>query len=173
MNNPQGPNKTVPQNHPCPQAVVPTVMSTFSLGPGQSTSVLAFADAATVKLNNKPIILWSSRLMEKLTAWLFLGKHEGPMQSFQLVQPGHHPLADTMMRNLLTHYGEVTLSNYIDHGNTYVTTQTRNAKTMTCSTISWWILWKPSSEPRYYFMLTVTLLTMLLWPLPYSSKSSF
>ena len=32
------------------------------------------------------------------------------------------------MRNLLTHYGQVTLSNCIDHGNTYVTTQTRNAQ---------------------------------------------
>ena len=33
-----------------------------------------------------------------------------------------------MMRNLLTPYGQVTLSNYIDYGNTYVTTQTRNAQ---------------------------------------------
>ena len=58
-----GPNKTVPhdpptpqaatQVHQGPQAVVPTVMSTFSLGPGQSTSVLDFSDAAAVKLYNK------------------------------------------------------------------------------------------------------------------------
>ena len=92
MSNPHGPNKTVPQNHPCPQAVIPTVMSTFSLGPGQSTSVLAFADAATVKLNNKPIILLELKFDgEAYNLAVFLASMKDQLQPFQLVQPGHHP----------------------------------------------------------------------------------
>ena len=38
------------------------------------------------------------------------------------------PLADSTTRNLLTHYGQVTLSNCIDHGNTYVNIQMSNAQ---------------------------------------------
>ena len=44
MNDPQGPNETVPQDQPGSHAVIPPVISTFFLGPGWSTSVLDFAD---------------------------------------------------------------------------------------------------------------------------------
>ena len=68
-NEAQGPNETVPQDQPTPQAatqvqqvyqgpqvIVPTVIpSTFPLGPGQSTSVLDVSDASAVKLYNKAI----------------------------------------------------------------------------------------------------------------------
>ena len=60
------------QVHQGPQALVPPVMSTFSLGPGLSTSVLDFDDADAVKLYNK-------------------AKHERSMQQFQLVTHDYHP----------------------------------------------------------------------------------
>ena len=37
-------------------------------------------------------------------------------------------LADTTTRNLLTHYGQVTLSNCTDHDSSFVSTQTRDAQ---------------------------------------------
>ena len=95
MNEAQGPNETVPQDPPMPQvatqvhqgpqAVVSTVMSsTFSLGPGWSTSVLDFSDASAVKLYNKaisPLELKFDGEADNLAVFL----------AFQLVQPDYHP----------------------------------------------------------------------------------
>ena len=73
-------------------------------------------------------------------------------------------LAETTTRNLLTHYGQVTVSNCTDHGLTYVSTQTRNAQ---------------HNDMLYYFLVdsleskSRAKPTMLWLPLLYSSKSSY
>ena len=129
VNNPQGPNKTVQQDQPGPQEVVPPVMSTFSLGPGQSSCVLDFAAASAVKLYNKaitPLDLMFDGEADNLA--VFLASMKDQCNHFDWSNLVTTPLAETMTRNLLTHYGQVTLSNSTDHGNTYVTTQTRNAQ---------------------------------------------
>ena len=116
------------QVHQGPQAVVPLVMSTFSLGPGWSTSVFDFAYAA-VKLYNKaitPLELKFDREADNLA--VFLASVKDQCNCFNWSHLVTIPLADSTTRNLLTHYGQFTLSNCIDHGNTYITTQTRNAQ---------------------------------------------
>ena len=142
-NEAQEPNKTVPQDpqmpqavtqvhqvHQGPQAMVPTVMSTtFSLGPGWSTTVLDFSDAAAVKLYNKvisPLVLKFDGEADNLA--VFLASVKDHCNCFNWSNLITIPLADTTTRNLLTHYGQVTLSNCTDHGSSYVSTQTRDAQ---------------------------------------------
>ena len=164
----------VHQVHQGPQAVVTTVMSTtFSLGPGWSTTVLDFSDAAVVKLYNKaisPLELKFDGEADNLA--VFLASVKDHCNYFNWSNLITIPLADTTTRYLLTHYGQVTLSNSTDHGSSYVSTQTRDAQ-MTCSTISWLTLWNPSSAPRFFYMLKVTPSTMLWLPLLFSSRSSY
>ena len=126
--------------HQGPQVVVPTVMSTtFSLGPGRSTSVLDFSDAVAVKLYNKaisPLDLKFDGEADNLA--VFLTSVKDHCNCFNWSNLITIPLADTTTRNLLTHYGQVTLSNCTDHGLSYVSTQTRNA---------------PNNDMLYYFLV--------------------
>ena len=120
----------VHQVHQGPQVVVPTLMSTtFSLGPGWSTTVLNFSDAAVVKLYNKaisPLELKFDGEADNLA--VFLASVKDHCNHFNWSNLITIPLADTTTRNLLTHYGQVTLSNCTDHGSSYVSTQTRDAQ---------------------------------------------
>ena len=118
------------QVHQGLQVVVPTVMSTmFSLGPGQSTSVLEFSYAAAVKLYNKaisPLELKFDGEADNLA--VFLARVKDCCNCFIWSNLITIPLADTTTRTMFTHYGQVTLSNCTDHGLSYVSTQTRNAQ---------------------------------------------
>ena len=143
MNKAQGPNETVPQDPPMPeaatqahqvhqdpQAVVPTAMSTtFSPGPGWSTTVLDFSDATAVKLYNKaisPLELKFAGEADNLA--VFLASVKDCCNHFNWSNLTTIPLADTTTRNLFKQYGQVTLSNCTDDGASYVSTQTRDAQ---------------------------------------------
>ena len=73
MNDPQGPNKTVPQDQPGPQVPVPPIMSTF---PSDQDGQLLSWISLMLPLSNcsRPSPIRSSSLMEKLTTWLFSWK---------------------------------------------------------------------------------------------------
>ena len=102
--------------------------TTFSLGPGSSTTVLDFSDAAAVNLYNKaisPLELKFDGEADNLADYLASVKdHCNHFNWSNLITI---PLADTTTRNLLTHYGHVILSNCTDHGSSYVSTQTSDA----------------------------------------------
>ena len=110
--------------------MVPTVMSTaFSLGQdGQLILSWIFLMLQQFSCATKPSHHWSSSLMGKLIAWLFSGECKGLLQPFHWSNLITISLADTTTRNLLTHSGQVNLSNCTDHGLSYVSTQTRDAQ---------------------------------------------
>ena len=116
--------------HQGPQVVVPIVIpTTFSLGPGWSTSVLDFSYASAVKLYNKaisPLELKFDGEADNLA--VFLASVKDHCNHFNWSNLISIRLAETTTRNLLTHYGQATVSNCTDHGLTYVSTQTRNAQ---------------------------------------------
>ena len=148
--------------------------SPFSLGPGLSTSVLDFTDSSAVKLYNKAISPLDLKFDEEAhNLAVFLASVKDHYNFFNWSNLISIPFADTATRNLLTHYGQVILSNRTDHGLSYVSTQKRNVPSMTCCTISWLTLWNPSSGPRFFYMLRVNLQTVFWLPLLFSSRSSY
>ena len=128
MSEAQGPNETVPQDPPMPQAatqvhqvhqgpqaVVPLVMSTtFSLGPGWSTSLLDFSDAAAVKLYNKatsPLELKFDGEVDNLA--VFLASVKDCCNHFNWSNLITIPLADTKTRNLLLSATALTMASHM------------------------------------------------------------
>ena len=188
MNKAQGPNKTVPEDTPTPQVatqfhqvhqdpqlVASTVMSTtFSLGPGQSTTVLDFSDAAAVKLYNKAILPLELKFdWEVDTLAVFLASVKDHCNHFNWSNLITIPIADSTTRNLLTHYGQVTLSNCTEHGSSSVSTQTGDAQSNDMLYYSWLTLWNPRSEPCFFYMMKGTPPSMLWLSLLFSSRSSY
>ena len=160
------------QVHQGPQVVVPTVMaSTFSLGPGCSTSVLDFSDASAVKLYNKAISPLELKFVgEADNLAVFLESVKGHCNHFNWSNLITIPLADTTTRNLLTHYGQVTLSNCTDHGISYVSTQTRDAQN---NDMLFYFL-VDSLESKFRSKVLLYAESYSTWlPLFYSSKSSY
>ena len=102
-----------------PPPVVPAapLPPAFALGPGRSHAVLNFDDPSTgataTKLYNKAIFLASVRDRARRFNW----------QRLITV-----PIDDGTTRNLLTHYGQVSLDNTRAHATSYVNTPTRNAQ---------------------------------------------
>ena len=186
MNEAQGPNKTVPQDPPSPQAatqvhqvhqgpqaVVRKVMSTtFSLGPGWSTTVLDFSDAVAVKLYNKvilPLELKFDGEADNLAVFLTSVKdHCNHFNGSNLITI---PLADTTTKICSPTMRKLLSATALTMGSLMSPPRQEMHKTMTCSTISWLTLWNPSSGPRFFYMLKVTPPTMLWLPLLFSSRS--
>ena len=144
--------------------------TTFSLGLGWSTTVLDFSDAATVKLYNKAISPLELKLdgeADNLAVFLASDNHFNWSNQITI------PLADTKTRNLLTHYGQVTLSNCTDHGSSYVSTQTRDAQNNDILFDFLVDSLESNFRAKVFYMLIVTPPTMLWLHLLFSSRSSY
>ena len=121
----QPPPPPAPQAHPDPPA--------FALGPGRSYAVLDYNDpnmgATATKLYNKAI----SPLEEKFhgeadNLAVFLASTRDRARCFYWQRLITVPIDDGTPRNILTHYGQVSLENTRKHASTYVNTPTRDAQ---------------------------------------------
>ena len=147
MNNPQGPNKTVPQDHPGPQAVRPQLCQPFPLD--QDGQLLSWIWLLLLPSNctTRPSPLWILSLTEKLTTWLFSWQacrtdatiSIGPTWSPSILLISQQETYSPTMGKLLS-------ATVLTAGTLMSPPRQEMLKTMTCSTISWWILWNPSSE---------------------------
>ena len=116
-----------------PAAPVPPAPPVFALGPGRSHAVLDYDDpntgATATKLYNKAI----SPLEEKFDGEadnlaVFLASVRDRARRFNWQRLITVPIDDGTTRNILTHYGQVSLENTRAHATTYVNTPTRDAQ---------------------------------------------
>ena len=116
-----------------PAAPVPPAPPVFALGPGRSHAVLDYDDpntgATATKLYNKAI----SPLEEKFDGdannlAVFLASVRDRARRFNWHRLITVPIDDGTTRNILTHYGQVSLDNTRAHATTYVNTPTRDAQ---------------------------------------------
>ena len=116
-----------------PAAPVPPAPPVFALGPGRSHAVLDYDDpntgATATKLYNKAI----SPLEEKFDGEadnlaVFLASVRDRARRFNWHRLITVPIDDGTTRNILTHYGQVSLENTRAHATTYVNTPTRDAQ---------------------------------------------
>ena len=116
-----------------PAAPVPPAPPVFALGPGRSHAVLDYDDpntgATATKLYNKAI----SPLEEKFDGdadnlAVFLASVRDRARRFNWHRLITVPIDDGTTRNILTHYGQVSLENTKAHATTYVNTPTRDAQ---------------------------------------------
>ena len=105
----------------------------FALCPGQTHNVLQFDDpvhgATAMKLYNKAI----SPMDDKFNGYannlaVFLATMRDCTLCFNWQHIITIPLANGTIRNLLTHYGQVSIDNVCTHAVTFIGTQTRNAE---------------------------------------------
>ena len=112
---------------PAPSAPlpVPPAPPAFALGPGHSHAVLNFDDPNTgttaTKLYNKAITPLEAKAV-------FLASVRDRARHFNWHRLITVPIDDGTMRNLLTHYRQVSLDNTRAHAVTYVNTPTRDAQ---------------------------------------------
>ena len=132
---PQAPQAQPP---PPPAPLAPPAPPAFSLGPGRSHAVLDYDNpimgAMATKLYNKVI----SPLEEKFDGEadnfaVFLASVHDRARRFNWQRLITVPIDDGTTRNILTHYGQVSLGNTRTHAATYVSTR-EMCKTMTCFT---------------------------------------
>ena len=116
-----------------PAAPVPPAPPVFALGPGRSHAVLDYDDpntgATATKLYNKAI----SPLEEKFDGdadnlAVFLASVRDRARCFNWHRLITVPIDDGTTRNILTHYGQVSLENTRAHATTYVNTPMRDAQ---------------------------------------------
>ena len=105
----------------------------FALGPGRSHAVLNFDDpntgATATKLYNKAISPLDTKFDgEADNLAVFLASVRDRARRFNWQRLITVPIDDGTTRNLLTHYGQVTLDNTRAHATTYVNTPTRDAQ---------------------------------------------
>ena len=105
----------------------------FDLGPGRSHAVLNFDDpntgATATKLYNKAISPLDTKFDgEADNLAVFLASVRDRARRFNWQRLITVPIDDGTTRNLLTHYGQVTLDNTRAHATTYVNTPTRDAQ---------------------------------------------
>ena len=123
-----------PQQPPPPPAPpAPLAPPAFALGPGRSHAVLDYDDpntgATATKLYNKAI----SPLEEKFDGEadnlaVFLASVRDRARRFNWQCLITVPIDDGTTRNILTHYGQVSLENTRAHATTYVNMPTRDAQ---------------------------------------------
>ena len=122
-----------PQPPPPPAPPAPLAPPAFALGPGRSHAVLDYDDpntgATATKLYNKAI----SPLEEKFDGEadnlaVFLASVRDRARRFNWQRLITVPINDGTTRNLLTHYGQVSLENTRTHAASYVNTPTRDAQ---------------------------------------------
>ena len=117
---------------PPPVGPVPPAPA-FTLGPGRSHAVLNFDDpntgAMATKLYNKAISPLESKFDgEADNLAVFLASIRDHARRFNWQWLITVPFDDGTTRNLLTHYGQVSLDNTRAHAMTYVNTPTRDAQ---------------------------------------------
>ena len=118
---------------PPPPLPVPPAPPAFALGPGRSHAVLNFDDpdtgAMATKLYNKAIAPLEAKFdgeADNLAVFLAIVRDRAwRFNWYRLITV---PIDDGTMRNLLTHYGQVSLDHTRVHAATYVNTPTRDAQ---------------------------------------------
>ena len=113
-----------------PAAPLPPV---FALGPGRSHAVLNFDDPNTgntaTKLYNKAITPLEAKFDgEAHNLAVFLASVRDWARRFNWHRLLTIPIDDGTTRNLLTHYGQVSLENTRNHATAYINTPTRDAQ---------------------------------------------
>ena len=105
----------------------------FALGPGRSHAVLDFDDPTTgstaTKLYNKAIAPLEAKFDgEADNLAVFLASVRDRARRFNWHRLITVPIDDGTTRNLLTHYGQVSLENTRTHATAYINTPTRDAQ---------------------------------------------
>ena len=118
---------------PQPLPVMPAPPAAFALGPGRSHTVLDYDDpntgATATKLYNKAIAPLEEKFNgEADNLAVFLASVRDRARRFNWHRLITVPIDDGTTRNLLTHYGQVSLDNTRTHAMTYVNTLTRDAQ---------------------------------------------
>ena len=130
---PPPPPPVLPAPLPPPAGPAPPAPA-FALGPGRSHAVLSFDDpntgATATKLYNKAISPLDTKFDgEADNLAVFLASVRDRARRFNWWQRLITvPIDDGTTRNLLTHYGQVSLDNTRAHAATYVNTPTRDAQ---------------------------------------------
>ena len=129
----QAPQAPPAQPPPPPAPPAPPSPPAFALGPGRSHAVLDYDDPDTgvtaTKLYNKAI----SPLIEKFNSEahnlvVFLASIHDRDHRFNWQRLITVPIDDGTIRDILTHYGQVSLENTRTHAATYINTPTRDAQ---------------------------------------------
>ena len=112
---------------------VPPAPPAFALGPGRSHDILNFDDpntgATATKLYNKAIAPLEAKFDgEADNLAVLLASVRDRARRFNWHRLITVPIDDGTTRNLLTHYGQVSLDNTRAHAATYVNTPTRDAQ---------------------------------------------
>ena len=123
----------LPGLQPTPPVVPAPPAPAFALGPGRSHAVLNFDNpitgATATKLYSKAISLLEGKFNgEANNLAVFLASVRDRARRFNWHWLITVPIDDGTTRNLLTHYGQVSLDNMTAHAMTYVNTPTRDAK---------------------------------------------
>ena len=123
----------IPAPQPPPPAGLAPPAPAFALGPGRSHAVLNFDDpntgATATKLYNKAISPLDTKFDgEADNLAVFLASVRDRARRFNWQRLITVPIDDGTTRNLLTHYGQVSLDNTRTHATTYVNTPTRDAQ---------------------------------------------
>ena len=118
---------------PQPPPAVPAPPAAFALGPGRSHTVLDYDDpntgATATKLYNKAIAPLEEKFDgEADNLAVFLASVRDRARRFNWHRLITVLIDDGTTRNLLTHYGQVSLENTRVHATTYVNTPTRDAQ---------------------------------------------
>ena len=120
---------------PAPPAPIPVppALPAFGLGPGRSHAILNFDDpntgAMATKLYNKAIAPLEAKFDgEADNLAVFLASVRNRARRFNWHRLITVPIDDDTTRNLLTHYGQVSLDNTRAHAVTYVNTPTRDTQ---------------------------------------------
>ena len=121
------------QPPPLPAPPAPPAPPAFALGPGRSHAILAYDDpntgATATKLYNKaiaPLEEKSDGEADKLA--IFLASVCDQARRFNWQRLITVPIDDGTTRNILTHYGQVSLEYTRTHAATYVNMPTRDAQ---------------------------------------------
>ena len=118
---------------PPPVVPAPPAPAAFALGPGRSHTVLDYDDpntgATATKLYNKAIAPLEEKFDgEADNLAVFLASVRDRARRFNWHRLITVPIDDGTTRNLLTHYGQVSLENTRAHAMTYVNTPTCDAQ---------------------------------------------
>ena len=118
---------------PPPSLLAPQARPAFALVPGRSHAILNFDDPNTgetaTKLYNKAIAPLEAKVdgdADNLA--VFLASIRDRARRFNCHRLITAPIDDGTTRNLLTHYGQVSLDNTRSHAANYVNTPTRDAQ---------------------------------------------
>ena len=118
---------------PPPPLLAPPTPPAFALGLGRSHAILNFDDpntgATVTKLYNKAIAPLEAKFDgEANNRAVFLASVRDRARRFNWHRLITVPIDDGTTRNLLTHYGQVSLDNTRAHAATYTNTPTRDAQ---------------------------------------------